>query len=56
MNGTYFSLAKKIYIELNEAHPMEMKGLHDNYRPELHPGRPLNIEYVDDRLSDCLDE
>ncbi|CAF1372709.1 unnamed protein product [Adineta steineri] len=50
MSGTYLSLAKDIYIELNQAHPLEMKGLHDIYLPELHTGRPINIDYVDDRI------
>ncbi|CAF0950776.1 unnamed protein product, partial [Adineta ricciae] len=50
MSGTYLSLAKDIYIELNEAHPLDMKGLHDIYLPELHTGRPINIDYVDDRI------
>jgi acyl-CoA hydrolase len=50
MSGTYLALAKDIYIELNEAHPLEMKGLHDIYLPELYSGRPINIDYVDDRI------
>ncbi|CAF4678285.1 unnamed protein product, partial [Rotaria sp. Silwood2] len=50
MSSTYLALAKDIYIELNEAHPLEMKGLHDIYLPELHTGRPINIDYVDDRI------
>lgn len=50
MSGTYLSMAKDIYIELNEAHPLEMKGLHDIYLPELHSGRPIQIDYVDDRI------
>jgi len=50
MSGTYLALAKDIYIELNEAHPLEMKGLHDIFLPELHTGRPINIDYVDDRI------
>ncbi|CAF4882054.1 unnamed protein product, partial [Rotaria sp. Silwood1] len=50
MSGTYLALAKDIYIELNEAHPLDMKGLHDIYLPELHSGRPINIDYVDDRI------
>ncbi|CAF3490388.1 unnamed protein product [Rotaria socialis] len=50
MSATYLALAKDIYIELNEAHPLEMKGLHDIYLPELHTGRPINIDYVDDRI------
>ncbi|CAF3285500.1 unnamed protein product [Rotaria sp. Silwood2] len=50
MSGTYLALAKDIYIELNEAYPLEMKGLHDIYLPELHTGRPINIDYVDDRI------
>ena len=50
MSGTYLSLAKEIYIELSEAHPLEMKGLHDIYLPELHTGKPINIDYVDDRI------
>lgn len=50
MSGTYLSLAKQIFIELNEAHPLDMKGLHDIYLPELHSGRPIQIDYVDDRI------
>ncbi|CAF3758101.1 unnamed protein product [Rotaria magnacalcarata] len=50
MSSTYLALAKDIYVELNEAHPLEMKGLHDIYLPELHTGRPINIDYVDDRI------
>jgi acetyl-CoA hydrolase/succinyl-CoA:acetate CoA-transferase len=50
MSGTYLSVAKDIYIELNLAHPLDMKGLHDIYLPELHRGRPINIDYVDDRI------
>jgi len=50
MSGTYLALAKDIYIELNQAHPLEMKGLHDIFLPELHTGRPINIDYVDDRI------
>ena len=50
MSETYLSLAKEIYIELSEAHPLEMKGLHDIYLPELHTGKPINIDYVDDRI------
>lgn len=50
MSGTYLAVAKDIYIELNLAHPLEMKGLHDIYLPELHTGRPINIDYVDDRI------
>ncbi|CAF1278410.1 unnamed protein product [Rotaria sordida] len=50
MSGTYLPLAKDIYIELNEAHPLDMKGLHDIYLPEIHTGRPINIDYVDDRI------
>ncbi|CAF1560281.1 unnamed protein product, partial [Rotaria sordida] len=50
MSGTYLPLAKDIYIELNEAHPLDMKGLHDIYLPEIHTGRLINIDYVDDRI------
>lgn len=50
MSGTYLSLAKEIFIELNVKHPLEMKGLHDIYIPELHSGKPINIDYVDDRI------
>jgi len=50
MSGTYLAVAKDIYIELNLAHPLEMKSLHDIYLPELHTGRPINIDYVDDRI------
>ncbi len=50
MSGTYLSLAKDIYIELNELHPLDMKGLHDMYLPEKYKGRPINIDYVDDRI------
>lgn len=50
MSGTYLSLAKEIYIELNQKHPLEMKGLHDIVLPELHTGKPINIDYVDDRI------
>ena len=50
MSATYLALAKEIYIELNEAHPLEMKGLHDIFLPELHSGRPIQIDYVDDRI------
>ncbi|CAF3250540.1 unnamed protein product [Rotaria sp. Silwood2] len=50
MSATYLALAKDIYIELNEAHPLDMKGLHDIYLPDIHTGRPINIDYVDDRI------
>ncbi|CAF1199763.1 unnamed protein product [Didymodactylos carnosus] len=50
MSGTYLALAKDIYIELNEAHPMEMKGLHDMFLPDSLHGRPINIDHVDDRI------
>lgn len=50
MSGTYLSLAKDIYIELNQAYPLEMKGLHDIYVPESHTGKAINIDYVDDRI------
>ncbi|UJR16280.1 hypothetical protein I4U23_003186 [Adineta vaga] len=42
--------SKDIYIELNQIYPLDMKSLHDIYLPELHPGRPINIDYVDDRI------
>ncbi|CAF1544501.1 unnamed protein product [Rotaria sp. Silwood1] len=51
MSGTYLALAKDIYIELNEAHSLDMKNLHDNYLPELYTERSINIDYVDDRIS-----
>lgn len=50
MSATYLSLAKEVFIELNLAHPLEMKGIHDIYLPELHSGRPINIDHVDDRI------
>jgi acetyl-CoA hydrolase/succinyl-CoA:acetate CoA-transferase len=50
MTGTYLELAKDIYIELNEAHPLDMKGLHDMYLPHSYTGRPINIDHVDDRI------
>lgn len=56
MSGTYLSMAKDIYIELNEAHPLEMKGLHDIYLPELHSGRPIQIDYVDDRIGESTED
>ncbi len=50
MSGTYLALAKEIFIELNQAHPLDMKGLHDIYVPQSHSGTPINIDYVDDRI------
>jgi succinyl-CoA:acetate CoA-transferase len=50
MSATYLAFAKDIYIELNEKHPLEMKGLHDIYLPQSHSGKPINIDYVDDRI------
>jgi acetyl-CoA hydrolase/succinyl-CoA:acetate CoA-transferase len=50
MSVTYLSLAKDIYIELNLAHPLDMKGIHDIYSSEIHTGRPINIDRVDDRI------
>jgi succinyl-CoA:acetate CoA-transferase len=50
MSGTYLALAKDIYIELNQAHPLEMKGLHDIFLPEVYSGKPIQIDYVDDRI------
>lgn len=54
MSATYLALAKEIYIELNEAHPQGMKGLHDIFLPEMHSGRPIQIDYVDDRIGSFL--
>ena len=50
MSATYLSLAKEIYIELNQAHPMQMKGLHDIYLPSMYSAQAIHIDHVDDRI------
>ncbi|MCB1193549.1 MAG: succinate CoA transferase [Leptospiraceae bacterium] len=51
MSATYINHAKEIFIELNENHPLELKGFHDIYLPDLPPkGRPIFITHVDDRI------
>ena len=51
MSPTFIHYAWKVYIELNEHHPLELKGFHDIYMPELPPhGRPIHITNVDDRI------
>lgn len=39
-NNTVYALnAEKIIVEINETHPVEMRGLHDIYTPAPRPGR-----------------
>jgi len=48
---TYAHVADKILIELNRAHPTELRGIHDIYEPENPPHRrELPIFKVSDRI------
>ncbi len=51
MSPTFISYASEVYIELNTSQPVELKGFHDIFLPELPPhGRPIHINHVDDRI------
>lgn len=51
MSPTFVAYAREVFVELNEAHPLELKGYHDIFLPELAPhGRPIHITSVDDRI------
>lgn len=51
MSPTYVTYAREVFIELNQSHPLELKGYHDIFLPELAPhGRPIHITSVDDRI------
>ncbi len=48
---TYAAVADKILIELNRAHPVELRGIHDIYEPQSPPNRrELPIYRVSDRI------
>jgi succinyl-CoA:acetate CoA-transferase len=51
MSPTFVQYAKEVYIELNQSYPLDLKGYHDIYVPELPPfGRPIHITNVADRI------
>ncbi|MCW5966192.1 MAG: succinate CoA transferase [Bryobacterales bacterium] len=48
---TYAAVADKILIELNRAHPVELRGMHDIFEPQNPPHRrELPIYRVSDRI------
>jgi acetyl-CoA hydrolase len=48
---TYAAVADKILIEINRAHPVELRGIHDIYEPQSPPHRrELPIYKVSDRI------
>ncbi len=48
---TFTTLAKKIIIELNAAHPASLHGIHDIYQPECPPNRKeIPIYRTQDRI------
>ncbi len=48
---TYAAVADKILIELNRAHPVELRGMHDIFEPQNPPNRrELPIYRVSDRI------
>ena len=51
LTPTFVEYAREVFIELNEHHPLELKGYHDIYLPEPPPnGRPIHITCVEDRI------
>jgi acetyl-CoA hydrolase/succinyl-CoA:acetate CoA-transferase len=51
LSPTFVACAREVFVELNEFHPLELKGYHDIYLPDPPPhGRPIHITSVDDRI------
>jgi acetyl-CoA hydrolase/succinyl-CoA:acetate CoA-transferase len=51
LSPTFIEYAREVFVELNEYHPLELKGYHDIYLPDPPPhGRPIHITCVDDRI------
>lgn len=43
--------AKKVIVEVNEAQPQALKGLHDVYMPAANPyGKPIPLSYVNQKI------
>lgn len=49
----FATTARKIIVELNEAAPVELEGIHDIYQPSRRPGRaPIPLVNAGDRIGD----
>ena len=50
-NALYALNADRIIVEINETHPLGMRGLHDIYMPETRPGRtPIPLTHPGGRI------
>lgn len=51
LSPTFVKLAKAVIVEMNNAQPLELEGIHDIYMPALPPNRkPILLDKVNQRI------
>ena len=51
LSPTFIKLAKAVIVEVNNAQPLELEGIHDIYMPALPPNRkPILLDKVNQRI------